>query len=80
MRRMRRCGVNYQEVPFSMRPAPDRKYFAAKNPGRVYRKPVSLIDTPMSDLDLMIRMGWGNTPRENLPDNWREVRGPGKRT
>lgn len=27
--------------------------------------------TPASDLDLMIRNGWGNTPRKQLPPDWR---------
>ena len=27
--------------------------------------------TPTSDLDLMIRNGWGNTPRNQLPPDWR---------
>lgn len=39
--------------------------------------------TPMSDLDLMIRNGWGNTPQRNLPADWRTrknlVKGTGYR-
>lgn len=26
---------------------------------------------PMSDLDLMIENGWGDTPQVELPDDWR---------
>ena|SRR5215469_13161228 len=32
--------------------------------------------TPMTELDEMIRMGWGGTARNKLPENWREVPGP----
>ena len=31
---------------------------------------------PMAILDAMEKHGWGNTPREKIPDNWREVDGP----
>lgn len=27
--------------------------------------------SPMSDLDLMIENGWGDTPQERLPTDWR---------
>ena len=27
--------------------------------------------TPMSDIDLMIANGWGNTPRVDIPKDWR---------
>ena len=28
--------------------------------------------TPLSDLDLMIKLGWGDTPQTQLPADWRE--------
>ena len=28
--------------------------------------------TPMSDLDLMIANGWGDTPQSEMPPDWRE--------
>jgi hypothetical protein len=28
---------------------------------------------PMSDLDLTIRNGWGDTKQVNMPENWRTV-------
>ena len=30
--------------------------------------------TPMSDIDLMIKMGWGDTPQSDLPADWRTRR------
>lgn len=37
-----------------------------------------ICDVPVSELDQMISMGWGTVPRGEVPDNWREVKGPGK--
>jgi hypothetical protein len=31
---------------------------------------------PMSDLDLMIANGWGDTPQKKLPENWRTKKNP----
>ena len=35
------------------------------------RKMVRLL--PMSELDEMMRLGWGDTPRDQIPPNWREI-------
>jgi hypothetical protein len=34
--------------------------------------------TPFSELDEMIRMGWGETKRELIPEDWRTRKGPEK--
>jgi hypothetical protein len=34
--------------------------------------------TPFSELDEMIRMGWGETKREFIPKDWRTRKGPEK--
>lgn len=31
---------------------------------------------PMSELDAMIAMGWGSTPRSEIPADWRHKHGP----
>jgi len=31
---------------------------------------------PMTEINLMIARGWGNTPREKIPADWRSRRGP----
>lgn len=36
--------------------------------------------TPLSDLDLMIRNGWGNTRQDRMPKDWRTRRNPRRRT
>lgn len=33
---------------------------------------------PMEELTAMIRAGWGSVRRDQIPDNWREVPGPGE--
>jgi len=49
-----------QGVPDSLRPMPD------DNVNGVF---VQL--TPLQDLDLMIENGWGDTPRNKIPNDWR---------
>jgi hypothetical protein len=31
------------------------------------------------EVDELLALGWGDTPPERIPANWREVRGPGER-
>lgn len=37
-------------------------------------KPIPLV--PMSDLDLMIKNGWGGTARNQIPSDWKTKKGP----
>lgn len=34
-------------------------------------KPRIKFETSMSDLDLMIKNGWGDTPQSKIPEDWR---------
>lgn len=34
-----------------------------------------LVMIPLTDLDLMIRQGWGETPRTEIPKDWRTRKG-----
>ena len=40
------------------------------------REAGDVIFTPMEELDEMIRMGYGETPQDEIPANWRDVQGP----
>lgn len=59
------------QVAQSLAPTPDHHY----EDGKAFQSHESLI--PMSDLDLMIKMGWGETPRHKIPADWRTSRRKG---
>ena len=40
-------------------------------PRTVSRETYNRFLTPMSDIDLMIANGWGNTPQTRIPEDWR---------
>ena len=57
--------INQAHCPHSLRFRPDL-FALAPEP----RPSVNL--QPLSDLDLMIANGWGDTPQLKLPTDWRE--------
>jgi hypothetical protein len=59
--RVRSARVQFgQEIAQSLNPPPDRENGVDR-----------LGLQPLSDLDLMIKNGWGDTPQTKLPADWR---------
>jgi hypothetical protein len=55
----------------------DSSSFSAMRPDKAFEaKQLNPGLLPMSELDAMSAMGWGDTPRSKIPDDWREKRGP----
>ncbi len=52
-----------------------------RNSAKSPRPPAIAAPEPLGhlrDLDLMIRLGWGDIPQPHLPNDWRNRPGPGK--
>ncbi len=54
--------------PESLKCRPDQSF---REPKPEKPEPVKMFHTPLSDLDLMIANGWGDTPQSKLPEDWR---------
>lgn len=65
----RRGHTVRMDAPDSMRSRPDNALVQEPE-----RKPMKI--DPLPVLDLMIEMGWGDTPQLQLPGDWRTRRNP----